>query len=131
MGTVIQRYVVGLMINFAMRQYGKFLATIDWVKVKIDWEPGIRRFVPGTWLDNEAVGAAFAFLDAVAAVMAAQSDIEKILRYLTEENYQAAWEVIRDLILNQWEPKTPAEHMAYSVVKGHATLGVDSLALAA
>lgn len=121
---MLERWAISLAISFVMRQLAKFLESINWETVKVDLEKRIRDLVPGTWFDSEAVAAAMALVDAVAAVMSAQSEIEQILKHLADQKWQEAWEVLRDLILKQWQPQTSAEQKVMKFVSDNEKLPV-------
>jgi hypothetical protein len=115
---MIQKWVVGMAISFVMRQIGKWGSSIDWAKVKADVAERVKALVPGEWFDAEAVAAVMALLDVAEKVLAATGELEKIIQMIVDGKMQEAWAALRQLILDAWQPETPAEQMAYDCVKG-------------
>lgn len=117
---MLDQWIVRLVLSFIMRQLDKFTHTIDWTKVKADLAVRVRDVVPGAWFDDEAVAAANALVDAVAAALAKKDQIEEILALLAAQDYAGALLKLKDLVLGGWVPTTAAEHRAYAAFKAAA-----------
>lgn len=114
---MINKWIIGFVISFVLRQLEKWRDTVDWAKVKADLKPRIEQLVPGTWLDDSAVDLVFTLIDVVADVLKATGEIEAILNLVAEQKYQEAWEKLRDLILGNLQPSTPNEHLVKQMVE--------------
>ena len=119
---MLERWAISLVIGFILRQLAKFQLSIDWSKVKADAEARIRDLVPGEWFDSEIVAVCMAVIDACAAVLASTVDIEKILKHIGNQEWQQAWEVLRDLIMRQWQPVTVPEKKVMAWVSANEKL---------
>lgn len=119
---MLERWAISMAISFVMRQLSKFLGSIDWSKVKVDLEQRVRDLVPGTWFDSEAVAVCMALVDAVAAILASQDELEQVLKLLADQKWQEAWAVLRDLIMSQWQPQTSAEKKVLAFVSANESL---------
>ncbi len=102
----MEKWIVQAAIQFLVRQFAKFSATIDWDKVKADFGPRIAAIVPGAWFDLEAVAVFEALVDAAAAVLSNTADIKRLLELCATEQWDAAFEALKDLILSGWTPTT-------------------------
>lgn len=117
---MFDKILIGMVINFVLRQLDKFTHAIDWAKVKADLEPRIRDLVPGRFFDDEAVAACNRVIDLVAAALASQADIDAILHLLAAQDWAGAFAKLRDLVLHVWSPSTAREH---SLRKGLEAVG--------
>ena len=114
---MIQKWFVSMAISFALRQLAKWQKAIDWAKVKEDLAVRIAALVPGEWMDQEVIDMAHAAIDAVAAVMASSEELEKIIKLVLESKFEEAWQVLKDLILGNFVPSTPAQEKVMCVLK--------------
>ncbi len=114
---MIQRWMIQMVIGFAMRQLAKWQSRIDWAKVKADLAERVAALVPGEWLDAEAVSVCNAVIDAVAAALSSTEDLEKLVKLVVEQKFEEAWKVLRDLILSVWSPSSAAEKKVFECVK--------------
>ncbi len=99
---MFQKLVMPFVISFVLKQLEKFQGSIDWEIVRADAEKQVRAFVPGTWFDDEAV----AFVDRIIVLLRnalGQKDEQKnILKFLADQNYAAAAEELKSLLLAAW-----------------------------
>lgn len=119
---MLNKWIIGFVISFILRQLEKWQSTVDWDKVKADLKPRIEALVPGTWLDQSVVDLVFTFIDVVADVLKATGEIEAILKLVGEQKYQEAWEKLRDLILGNLQPVTPNEFLVKQMVEDCKTI---------
>lgn len=111
-----KRIIMNQVIAFALRQLKKFTGQTDWEKIKADWEPRIRDIVPLDFFDDQVVEWANALIDMFASVLSATDTLAKVITLLTESKFNEAWQVIRDLILEQFKPETPVQQYVYDCV---------------
>lgn len=109
---MINRWVIGIVVSFIMKQIEKFGASVDWVKVKADLEPRVRQVVPGTWLDADAVEAVNAVVDAAARALAATDALQKIIDLMANQQWDAAFVALKDLLLKVWAAKVGTKEAA-------------------
>lgn len=121
---MLERWAISMAISFIMRQLSKFLESINWETVKADLAARVRDLVPGSWFDSEAVAVAMAMVDAVAAILSASSELESVLKLLADQKWQDAWQVLRDLIMKQWQPQSAAEKKVLKFVEDNAQLPI-------
>lgn len=114
---MIQKWFVSMAISFVLRQLAKWQKEIDWAKVKADIAARIAALVPGEWMDQEIIDMAHAAIDAAASVLSASEELEKIIKLVVESKFEEAWQVLKDLILSQFVPSTPAEEKVMCVLK--------------
>jgi hypothetical protein len=119
---MINKWVIGFVISFILRQLEKWQLTVDWEKVKADLKPRIEALIPGSWFDQSAVDLVFTFIDVVADVLAATGEIEAILKLVGEQKYQEAWEKLRDLILGNLQPINPEQELVKQMVEDCKTI---------
>ena len=113
---MIQKWLIGLGISFILRQLAKWQSGINWDLVKADLDKRIRDLIPGELFDDEAVAGMHALVDMVAAVLAAQSDIEKIISLAVDGKFAEAIEALKKLILDQFKPETEQEKAIVTMV---------------
>lgn len=104
---IIDRIVWNIVSSFVLRQIEKFNHSIDWPKLKADVEERVRKGVPGTWFDDEAVAAVDAILDTLQGALANAAAFQHILDLLQAGKYEDALKALRTLILGAWSA-TPA-----------------------
>lgn len=104
---MLERWAIGLVIAFVVRQLEKFGTTIDWAKVKKDAEVRLRALVPGTWFDDEVVAIANTVIDRAAEVLAQGAAIEDLLKLVAAGDWAGAVAALRKLILGGWVNASP------------------------
>jgi hypothetical protein len=114
---MIQKWLISAGISFMLRQLAKWQKSIDWAKVKADLAARIAALVPGEFLDEEVVQIVMGMVDAAAAVLASSEELEKIIKLVLDQKFQEAWAMLRDLILGQWVPSSPAQEKALACIK--------------
>lgn len=95
-----EKLALRLVIQFALRQLEKFKHSIDWAKVKLDVEPLVRKFVPGTWFDQDAVDAVNQFVDLAACALAQTGALDEILNLLAAQDWNGAYDRLKVLLLD-------------------------------
>lgn len=101
---MLERWAIGIVISFILRQLAKFQKTLDWAKVKADAEVRVRALVPGTWFDDEAVALVNMVIDRAAEVLSQGDAIEQLLKLLAEQKWTEALSMLKDLLLGGWVP---------------------------
>lgn len=114
---MLNKWIIGFVIGFIMRQLEKWRETVNWETIKADLKPRIEALVPGEWFDDQAIALVFAFIDVVADVLSATGEIESILNLLAAQKYQEAWEKLRDLILGNLQPINPEQELVKQMVE--------------
>ena len=99
---MLERWAIGIVIAFIVRQIGKFGKTIDWTKVKADVDVRVRALVPGEWFDDEAVDLVNSVLDRAALVLTQEAAIEEVLKLAAAGKWSEAVEALKRLILDGW-----------------------------
>jgi hypothetical protein len=102
---MLERWAIGIVIAFILRQLAKFQKTIEWDKVKSDLAVRVRALVPGTWFDDEAVALCNLVIDRAAEVLAQGDAVEKLLKMLADQKWVEALEALKDLLLGGWVPE--------------------------
>ncbi len=125
---MLERWIIGMVISFVLRQVAKFKHDIDWNKVKSDLDLRVRALVPGDWFDDEAVLAVNVVLDMVKSALSAQSDLEAILTLLAASDWQGAALALKDLLLKVWNPAPDA---SVKLKKLHAAVSAQNFSAAA
>lgn len=125
---MLERWVIGMVISFVLRQVAKFKHDIDWAKVKADVDVRVRELIPGDWFDDEAVLAVNVVLDMVVAALSAQEDLERLLTLLAASDWQGAALALKELLLKVW---SPAPEASSKVKKLHAAVASVDFGLAA
>jgi hypothetical protein len=115
---MIHKWAISMAITFMMRQLSKWQGSIDWAKVKADLAERVKAVVPGEWLDAEAVAIMSMLVDAVAAVLAANSVLEQIIKMIVDGKYQDAWAMLRELLLKHIKPVTAADKKLVACIEG-------------
>lgn len=105
---MLEKWLVGVVIAFVLRQLAKFKDTVDWVKVKADLDLRVRALVPGTWFDDEAAAIVGLVMDRVIAVLSQGDQVKVILELLAAEQWAAALVALKDLLLGGWVPEGAA-----------------------
>lgn len=115
---MLEKWLIGIVISFILRQLDKFKTTIDWTKVKVDAEARVRALVPGTWFDQEAVDVCNIVLAAAEKALSSTTDLQAILQCLATSNWNGAYDLLKDLLLKIWAgvPLSPTELKAKSMV---------------
>lgn len=119
---MLERWAIGLVIAFVMRQLAKFQESIDWAKVKADLKPRIEALVPGTWFDDEVVALANMVIDRIAEVLAQGEVIEELLKLLADQKWDEALSLLKALVLGGW---VPANATLKKTANGMAAQGND------
>lgn len=99
---IIDRIVWNIVSAFVLRQIEKFNHSIDWPKLKADVEERVRKVVPGTWFDDEAIAAVSVILETIENALKNAEAFQKILDLLQGQKYEAALMALRDLVLGAW-----------------------------
>jgi hypothetical protein len=94
----MQSWIISIVIQFVLRQLGKFTDKLDWVKVKRDLDERIRSLLPGTWFDDEAVSIVNAALESIKSILTARDKIKPILELLAHEKFGEAAKMLLDLL---------------------------------
>ena len=121
---MFEKWLIGMVISFVLRQVAKFKSQIEWAKVKADLELRVRALVPGEFFDSEAVALCNVVVDGVVAVLSAQADLESILTKLAASDWDGALAAVVALLKKLWA--TPTVHQK----KVLAALGEDLSAAA-
>jgi hypothetical protein len=114
---MIQKWIISAAVSFMLRQLAKWQKSIDWAMVKADLKKRVEDLIPGEWMDAEIAAMAMALVDAAAAVLASSEELEKIINLVLANKFPEAWQALKDLILSQWVPSTPAEEKAMLCLK--------------
>jgi hypothetical protein len=99
-------------ILFVFRQIGKFGPSTDFAKVKIDWNPRIRKLVPGEAFDQQAIKVADAVIDAVAVVAQHPAEFQTLITAIEASDYSKAKDVLLGLIAQ----KVSLPHDVWSIL---------------
>jgi hypothetical protein len=113
---MIDKIVLKIVITFILRQLAKFEKTVDWALVKADLSKRVADLLPGTWFDAEAVVAVHALVDAAHSAIAATGSIDAILQKLAAQDWQGAFDALRDLVVKVWKPMTVKEQQLAAVL---------------
>jgi hypothetical protein len=115
---MLEKWLIGIVISFILRQLAKFQSSLDWTKVKADAEARVRALVPGTWFDQEAADICKIVLDAAEKALSSTTDLQAILQCLATSNWNGAYDLLKDLLLKIWAgvPMSPTELKAKSLV---------------
>lgn len=100
---MIKSWLIQAAIAFAMRQLAKWQGAIDWAKVKVDAAIRVRELVPGILFDEMAVKLVDSVIDMIAAVLADQADIAKIVALLVDGKMSEAMEALKKLIVEKFK----------------------------
>ena len=103
---MFERWLVGMVISFVLRQVAKFKSQINWTQVKADLEVRVRALVPGDFFDGEAVALCNVVIDGVVSVLSAQADLEAILTKLAASDWQGALDSVVALLKKLWASPT-------------------------
>lgn len=114
---MIQKWIIGMAISFLMRQISKWGKSINWPMIKADVAARIAKIVPGEFLDAEVVAAAMMMIDVAEKVLSASEALEMVVKFMVDGKMNEAWQALRQLILDAWQPVNAAEQMAYDCVK--------------
>lgn len=99
MGKFFEKKVVELVLVFILRQLQKFRTQLDWTILKVDWEPRIRKAIPGEWLDQTGVDLAKALVDGARTALANTVAIQNILADIANGDWENAYTDLKALIL--------------------------------
>lgn len=101
---MFQKWVLGLVVSFVVRQVAKLEDSIDWAGLKAKLDARVRVLIPGTWFDDEAAALVAVVLGRAEEVLNDSEAIAQIVRFAGEEKWQAAVDALKDLLLAGWEP---------------------------
>lgn len=105
----MDKVIINYAIMFCLRQLAKFGAQTDWKKVEADFDPRIRDVVPGTWLDDAAVGGANACIEAFGVMCQDTSDLAELTKEAMAGDFTTAFATVRKIVLRGFNPTTPAQ----------------------
>jgi hypothetical protein len=118
---MFEKWLIGMVVAFVLRQVAKFRDTIDWAKVKADLDARVTALVPGVFFDSEAVALVNALLDRIVMVLGDTADLQKILDALAASDWAGAYAALLVLIQHAWTPtEGPALKAAQHVAAMHA-----------
>lgn len=96
---MIEKFLVGYVINFVLSQLDKATGLIDWVVLEQQLDVKIADLVPGTWFDSEVVGWVNVLYEAVEKVMLSSGELKPILVMLAAKQYSEAFDALKELVL--------------------------------
>jgi hypothetical protein len=115
---MVDKWLIGLVVSFVLRQLAKFTDKIDWPTLKADWQARAADLIPGTFFDDEAKAITAVVVDGIQSVLSSTSTWETILGLLGAGKTQEALDALLALLHSVW---VPGPHDIYAL-KAKATL---------
>lgn len=114
---MMKSWALKMVIGFVLRQLEKFSENIDWQKVEADLDARVRKLIPGTWFDDEAVRIAHAALTVIKTVLGQGDNIKRLLDLLTARKYDEAVKLLKEIILGYFSKPNKSFTVAELEVK--------------
>lgn len=103
---MLDKWLISLAISFLVRQLKKFAGQLDWEKVKADAQKRVSDLLPGEFFDSEAQALVAYVLDAARLVLSEADAWENVLKLVAEGKTAEAFEAIKKLLRDVWNPGT-------------------------
>lgn len=98
---MLQRLLIKALISFVIAELEKFREQLDWAKLQKNVDDFVRKIVPGTWFDDQAVKLVDSVFLAIKDVLSKGSTIKTILDLLAQRKYAEAVEMLKQLIIGE------------------------------
>jgi len=100
---MIAKWAVQYAILFLLTELTKAGKTINWSTVKAECDPYVRKCIPGTMFDDQAVSFADSIVDVAAKALQSREALDSILSLLGEQKWGAAFSQLQTLIAGSWQ----------------------------
>lgn len=105
---IMLKPILDIALMFVLRAVAKWGLNVDWTKAKADVEPRIRKVVPGELFDSFVVATVNALIDTAAGALGQTGDVEKILRFIAQNDWGSAMRLLVDLMITKVPGANPA-----------------------
>lgn len=99
---MVQKIILKIVLSFVMRQLEKFREAIDWDKIEKDLDERVKKIIPGTWFDEEAVHCVKIAFDAIKFTLGQGDNLKQIIQLLVAKKNDEALALLKKLILGAW-----------------------------
>lgn len=95
---MFQSWLIQTGIIFVVRQAAQFGLSLDWSRMKHDWQQRVRKVVPGEIADDFFAGLAGSVLDAAHNVLHGGEKLGDLVKLAQDGKYTEACELLKQLI---------------------------------
>lgn len=99
---MFEKIAINMAISFVLKQLARFKTEIDWSKIEADLDVQLKKVIPGTAFDDEAMALLHSLLAAIKASLNNTSAIQDLLTVLAAGNWTAAAADLKTMISAAW-----------------------------
>mgnify|MGYP001550782318 CR=1 FL=1 len=116
----IKGWLVGVVINYALKQIEQLGKKINWTEFKVDTARKVADLIPGKMFDEPFVHLTHVVCDAIARALGNKEDWGQLMKALADEDWDRATAEIREIVTEAWEKeeKDETQTLAFEAFKG-------------